>query len=284
MPTAAPTSCQFYKELDAILGGDPTSTAKAPVDTSVARMPVKSRPSQEEEILDEDVEGDPEAEDNSEVRDAGSQELFSTPEEPSQAKMLELGEAQTGEEAPEMTLGAQPPSFLSPAERVHRIRKRPRRTKEDFLREVTMHSAAEKQELKEWPDSKKRDRKENTAHQNEATERLLKVMERQADMLQELLALQTEQLRTCPPLQPLSQNSFPCAPQTLPTHSYQPPGCSLYPLQSTPAPSQSSPADAQYPVHSTPVFLQFGPAVVQYPLHCTPKEKVGYDTWTYANL
>ncbi|EMP30273.1 hypothetical protein UY3_12598 [Chelonia mydas] len=49
-------SCQFYKELDAILGGNPTSTAKAPVDTSVARVPIESGPSQEEEILDEDVE------------------------------------------------------------------------------------------------------------------------------------------------------------------------------------------------------------------------------------
>ncbi|KAM9119713.1 uncharacterized protein ACDP82_016032 isoform 1-T1 [Pangshura tecta] len=70
---AAPTNCQFYKELDAILGGDPTST----VDTSVARVPVESGPNQEEEILDEDVERDPEAEDDSEVKDACSQELFS---------------------------------------------------------------------------------------------------------------------------------------------------------------------------------------------------------------
>ncbi|EMP26566.1 DNA excision repair protein ERCC-6 [Chelonia mydas] len=61
---AAPMSCRFYEELDVILGGDPTSTAKATVDTSVACVPVESGPSQEEEILDEDVEGDPEAEDD----------------------------------------------------------------------------------------------------------------------------------------------------------------------------------------------------------------------------
>ncbi|EMP39981.1 hypothetical protein UY3_02786 [Chelonia mydas] len=264
MPTAAPTSCRFYKELDAILGGDPTSTAKAPVDTSVARVPVKSG-----------------------LKRYSPGTVIS----PAPAVTHHFGGLVAHVCLPgvsqlvtELTLGAQPPSLLSPAERVHRIRKRPRRTKEDFLREVTTHSAAKKQELKEWPDSKKRDRKENTAHQNGATERLLKVMERQADVLQELLALQTEQLRTCPPLQPLSQNSFPCAPQTPPTHSYQPSGCSLYPPYSTPAPSQSSPADAQDPVHSTPIPLQFGPAVLQYPLHCTPKEKAGYDTWTYTNL
>ncbi|EMP28138.1 hypothetical protein UY3_14788 [Chelonia mydas] len=213
-------SCTFYKELDAILGGNFTSTAKATVHTSVARLPVESGPSQEEEILNEDVEfdGDPEAEDDLEVRDACSQELFSTPQEARQSQLSELGEVQTGEEAPDMTWEAQPPSLLSPAEHLRRIRKQPRRTKGDFLHEVMMHSAAEKQELKEWHDNKKRDRKENVARQNEATERLLHVMERQADTLQAPLALQTEQLRTRPPLQRLSQSSFPCAPQTPPTH------------------------------------------------------------------
>ncbi|EMP32239.1 hypothetical protein UY3_10629 [Chelonia mydas] len=132
---AAPMSCQFYKELDVILGGDPTSTAKTTVDTSVAHVPVESGPSQEEEILDEEGEGDPEAEDDLEAKDACSQELFSTLEEASQSQLLELGKAQTGEEAP--------------AERLRRIRKRPRRTKEDFLHDVMMHSAAKKQELKE---------------------------------------------------------------------------------------------------------------------------------------
>ncbi|EMP37938.1 hypothetical protein UY3_04868 [Chelonia mydas] len=154
---ATPTSCQFYKEQDAILGGNPTSTAKAPVDTSLAHVSVKSGPSQEEEILDKEGEGDPEAEDDSDARDACSQELFSTPEEPSQSQKLDPGEAQTGEEAPEMTLGAQPPSLLAAAEWLCRIRKWPRRTKEDFLCEVMMYSAAKKQALKELRDREKRD-------------------------------------------------------------------------------------------------------------------------------
>ncbi|EMP37857.1 Pleckstrin like proteiny-like domain family B member 2 [Chelonia mydas] len=52
--------------------------------------------------MDEDVEweGDPEAEDDSEIRDACSQELFSTPEKPSQSQQSDVGKAQTGEEAP----------------------------------------------------------------------------------------------------------------------------------------------------------------------------------------
>ncbi|EMP39947.1 ADP-ribosyl cyclase 1 [Chelonia mydas] len=75
-----------------------------------------------------------------------------------------------------------------------RIRKRPRRTKEDFLPHVMMHSAAEKQELKKWRDSEKWDRKENAACQSEAMERLLNVMERQADTLQSLFWSKTNDL------------------------------------------------------------------------------------------
>ncbi|EMP30054.1 hypothetical protein UY3_12827 [Chelonia mydas] len=97
---ATSTSCWFDKELDVILSDDPTSTAKATVDTLMARMPVESGPSQAEEILDADVKGDPEAEDDLEARDACSQELFSIPAEASQSQWLELSEAQTGEEAP----------------------------------------------------------------------------------------------------------------------------------------------------------------------------------------
>ncbi|EMP32796.1 hypothetical protein UY3_10068 [Chelonia mydas] len=102
---ASPMSCPFYKELDAILCGDPTSTAKITVDTSLPRVPMESGPSQEEEILDEDVEGegDPKAEDDSEIRDAYSQELFSTLEEASQSQQSGLDDAQTEDEAPRIT-------------------------------------------------------------------------------------------------------------------------------------------------------------------------------------
>ncbi|EMP26378.1 Zinc finger and SCAN domain-containing protein 20 [Chelonia mydas] len=100
--SAMPMSCWFCKELDVILGGDPTSTVKVPVDTSVAHLPVENGPSQEEEILDEDVAGerDREAEDDSEVRDTCRQELISTPEKAGQSQLSELGKVKTGEEAP----------------------------------------------------------------------------------------------------------------------------------------------------------------------------------------
>ncbi|EMP38050.1 hypothetical protein UY3_04809 [Chelonia mydas] len=111
------------------------------------------------------------------------------------------------------------PEAVNPAltaERLCRIRKRPRRTKEDFLLEVMMHSDAKKQELNEWQDSEKRDRKKNMAHQKEATEQLLNVMECQADTLQS---------------------------STADSH---------YPLHSTPIPLKFGPAEVQYPLHCTP--------------------------------
>ncbi|KAG6922285.1 zinc finger and SCAN domain containing 20, partial [Chelydra serpentina] len=42
--SAALKTCCFYKELDAILGSNPTSTAKTPVDTSAGLEPVESGP------------------------------------------------------------------------------------------------------------------------------------------------------------------------------------------------------------------------------------------------
>ncbi|EMP40771.1 hypothetical protein UY3_01897 [Chelonia mydas] len=72
----APKTCCFYKELNAILSGDPTSIADSPVDTSEA---AEREGNPEAEILDEEVEleedkvvpvGSPGGK--------GSQELFST--------------------------------------------------------------------------------------------------------------------------------------------------------------------------------------------------------------
>ncbi|XP_030417593.1 zinc finger protein with KRAB and SCAN domains 2-like [Gopherus evgoodei] len=124
---AAFMSCRFYKELDAIFNGNPTSNVKATVATSMAHVSVKSGPSQEEEISDADVEweGGPEAEEDLEVRDACSRELFSILGEASQSQLLERGEVQIAEEVPDMTVGAQPPSLLSPAEQLSRIRRWP---------------------------------------------------------------------------------------------------------------------------------------------------------------
>ncbi|EMP24465.1 Zinc finger and SCAN domain-containing protein 29 [Chelonia mydas] len=89
---AAPATCRFYKELDAILGGDPTSM----LDTSEA----SATRQEEEEEQQSGSEGALAEEDTPESLDACSQELFSSQEEGSQSRHLVLGERQTPEEVP----------------------------------------------------------------------------------------------------------------------------------------------------------------------------------------
>ncbi|XP_043399079.1 zinc finger and SCAN domain-containing protein 29-like [Chelonia mydas] len=110
---AAPATCHFYKELDAILGDDPTSMLSTTLDTSEA----SATRQEEEEQQQSGSEGALVEEDTSESLDACSQELFSIQEEGSQLRRLVLGEGQTPEEVPNATLRSQP-SVLSPAERL----------------------------------------------------------------------------------------------------------------------------------------------------------------------
>ncbi|XP_043356133.1 zinc finger protein with KRAB and SCAN domains 2-like [Dermochelys coriacea] len=109
---AALVTCHFYKELDAILGGDPTSMLSTTMDTSEA-----SSTRREEEEQQSRSEGAPAEKDTSESLDSCSQELFSRQEEGSQSRWPELGEGQTPEEVPDATLRSQL-SMLSTAERL----------------------------------------------------------------------------------------------------------------------------------------------------------------------
>ncbi|XP_048706633.2 uncharacterized protein LOC125636886 [Caretta caretta] len=120
--SAAPLTCCFYKELDAILEGDPTSPPSTTMDASEPRS---TRQEEEGDTLTSLA--------------ACSQELLSSQEEGSQLQRLVLGEGQT----PHATLRSQL-SVLSLAERLQRIKKRPRRSKEDMLPEVMQQSLNEK--------------------------------------------------------------------------------------------------------------------------------------------
>uniref|UniRef100_A0A452IZC7 Myb/SANT-like DNA-binding domain-containing protein n=1 Tax=Gopherus agassizii TaxID=38772 RepID=A0A452IZC7_9SAUR len=91
--SAAPATCHFYNELDAILEGDPTSTPSTTMDTSE----LSSTRQEEEQSRSEGAEVE---EDTLEFLDACSQELFSSQEEGSQLWQLVLGEGQTPEEVP----------------------------------------------------------------------------------------------------------------------------------------------------------------------------------------
>ncbi|XP_048685779.1 proline-rich protein 29 isoform X2 [Caretta caretta] len=126
---------------------------------------------------------------------ACSQELFSSQEEGSQSQRPVLEEGQTPEDMPDATLRSQP-SLLSTAERLQRIRKRPRRRKEDMLHEVMQQSLNENQKAQEWQESERRVRRQNADRQHQSTEHLLSIMERQADSIQALVAMQAKHYRT----------------------------------------------------------------------------------------
>ncbi|XP_043378517.1 zinc finger protein with KRAB and SCAN domains 2-like [Chelonia mydas] len=113
---ASPMSCRFYKELDAILGGNPTSTLSTTMDTS---EPSSTRQKEEESRR----EGAEEEGDSWVSLDACSQKLISSQEEGSLLQRTVLGEEQTPEEVPNATLRSQP-SLLLMAERLQRITSR----------------------------------------------------------------------------------------------------------------------------------------------------------------
>ncbi|EMP42516.1 Deleted in malignant brain tumors 1 protein [Chelonia mydas] len=92
---AAPATCHFYKELDMVLGGNPTSTPSTTMDTS------EHSPTRQEEEKQSRSEGAQEEEDTPASLDACSRGLFSSQEEGSQLRQMVLGEGQTPEEVPD---------------------------------------------------------------------------------------------------------------------------------------------------------------------------------------
>ncbi|XP_077684925.1 uncharacterized protein LOC144271441 [Eretmochelys imbricata] len=187
-----------------ILGGDPTSTPKTTMDTS---EPSSTRQEEEESR----TEGAEEKGDSPASLDACSQELFSSQEEGSQLLWPVLEEEQTPEEVPDATLRSQP-SVLSPTKRLQRIRKRPRRSKEDMLHEVMQQSLNKNQKAQEWQEGERRVYQQNADRQHQSTERLISIMEHQADLIQALIAMQVEHLRARLPPAALVPKLFPLCP------------------------------------------------------------------------
>ncbi|KAM7151398.1 uncharacterized protein RBU57_012058 isoform 2-T4 [Macrochelys suwanniensis] len=135
-------------------------------------------------------------------------------------------------------------------EHLCQIRKSLRRSKEDMFWELLQYSDTEKREHMEWREIERQDRKENEAFVKDTTERMIKVMEEQTQMLKSLITFQTEQIHARSPLQHI-QNSFQCAPPRPPPNS----------------------------MHS---FLLSGTS--HFPVHSTLMDTFSNDSWTYAQL
>ncbi|XP_044888778.1 uncharacterized protein LOC123378731 [Mauremys mutica] len=156
--SGAPKTCRFYKELNAILDGDPTSTTNNPLDTLEAAERgghLEAEILVEEVELEEDVElpaGSPGG--------AGRQELFSTPEVLNRSrKQMRC-----------WTLRNKP---RTPTDRLWQIRKNPRRSKEDMFQEVLQREERQTRERKECWEAERPDRKDNAAFARQATERMI---------------------------------------------------------------------------------------------------------------
>ncbi|XP_050815676.1 zinc finger and SCAN domain-containing protein 29-like [Gopherus flavomarginatus] len=129
---AAPTTCRFYKQLDAILGGDPTANPTTMMDTSERGEGVgEEKEGEETESEGTGVEGD-----TPESQEACSQELFSSQEDGSQSQQLVLDEGQAEERVPVSLTTRLPVSSI--AQRLQNLRKKPRKSK-DMLKAVMDH-------------------------------------------------------------------------------------------------------------------------------------------------
>ncbi|XP_065421321.1 zinc finger and SCAN domain-containing protein 29-like [Chrysemys picta bellii] len=207
---APPATCRFYKELDAILGVNPTSTLSTTMDTS---EPVWGGEEEEENGSDG---GGPDGD----TLEPCSQELFSSQEEGIQSQRPVLGGGQTDEHVPAASTLRPQPSLLSPAQRLQRLRKRPRKSKEDMLQEVMQQSIKENEKAQDWREKESSICQENAAHRQQSiahwqqsTDRLISILERQADAIQELVAMQKEeQYRKLHPPTALVPKLFPLCP------------------------------------------------------------------------
>ncbi|KAM9169274.1 uncharacterized protein ACDP82_011336 [Pangshura tecta] len=165
---AAPTTCLFYRELDAILGGDPTANLMTTMDTSELGGGQEEEEEEEEGgAEDTESEGTGVGEDSPESQEACSQELFSSQEEGSQSQQPVLGEGQA-EERVTTTLTAGLP-VSSTAQRLQNLRKKPRKTKEDMLKAVLDHSARESKNLQDWRERETKIRQRNAVARRKST-------------------------------------------------------------------------------------------------------------------
>ncbi|XP_074920722.1 uncharacterized protein LOC142046673 [Chelonoidis abingdonii] len=271
---ATPTTCRFYKELDAILGCNPTANPRITMDSS--------EPGEEGEGVEEpereatEVFGD--------SQESCSQELFSSQEEASQSQPLGLGSEEPAEEPVPVTLDTAPSAQTS--EKLRNLRKKPRKSKEELVKAVMNLYSTDNKKLQDWRENESRrkeqatKRKEKAAKRKElatkrSTNRLLSILERHTDLMQSMLAMQAEHYRA---FLPPSQSSTHCAPLFPQNTLLQHPGSYHHQLPPTPIRSPNSPENYDpYPMHSTPITMQHINPEVQQALHSTQGR-------TYSNL
>ncbi|XP_050780017.1 zinc finger and SCAN domain-containing protein 20-like [Gopherus flavomarginatus] len=267
---AAPTTCRFYKELDAILGCDPTANPRSTMESS--EQGEVGEGVEEAESQATGVEGD-----TPESQEACSQELFSSQEEASQSQQREVAGEEEAEERARVTLTN---AAGSPASRrLQNLRKNPRKSKEELIKAVMNHYSRESRKTQEWREKMYEWRQTQSRRKELATEKtskhMISLLARQTDSFESLVAMQADLYCGNPQA---SQSSLSCSPVFAQNTFLQQP-VSYYPqLPPTPVRSLTSPDNYNpYPVHSTPITLQHSNPEVQQTLNSNPNK-------TYSNL
>ncbi|XP_050805828.1 zinc finger and SCAN domain-containing protein 20-like [Gopherus flavomarginatus] len=162
---AAPTTCRFYKELDAILGCDPTANPRSTMESS--EQGEVGEGVEEAESQATGVEGD-----TPESQEACSQELFSSQEEASQSQQLEVAGEEEAEERARVTLTNAAGSLAS--RRLQNLRKNPRKSKEELIKAVMIHYNRESRKTQEWREKMYEWRQTESRRKELATKKNLK--------------------------------------------------------------------------------------------------------------
>ncbi|KAM9125526.1 uncharacterized protein ACDP82_012851 [Pangshura tecta] len=202
---AAPTTCRFYKELDAIYGGDPTVNPRTTMDSSEQGEEREVEGGMETDSEAAGVGGDP-----TESQEACSQELFSSQEEASQSQHLELGEEESQEQVPvSLTSPRNGPALSETEKKLQNLRREPKKSKEDLVKAVMNQCARDSKSMQDWRDKIQHWEETQTRRKElslkKTTRQLISLIAHQTDCIQSLVAMQAEHYRA----------NLPPAPQPL---------------------------------------------------------------------
>ncbi|XP_065432584.1 uncharacterized protein LOC135977189 [Chrysemys picta bellii] len=230
---AEPQTCRFYVELHAMLGGAATTTPTVCYD-SFSGETHREPGSGYEEDEDENNVDSSQQQGSGETGFPNSQDMFIILDLEPVTPKLTQGELPD----PEGTQGTSAAN-VSPSQRLVKIRRRKRRTRDDMFTELQMSSHAERVQQNAWRQSmldyrkaqyerEERWRAESRDEQSKwrakddrwrqladrRQESMLRLLEHQTDMLQRTVELQERQQEQRPPLQLLC-NQQPSSPSSI---------------------------------------------------------------------
>ncbi|KAM9128870.1 uncharacterized protein ACDP82_010076 [Pangshura tecta] len=243
---AGPKTCCFYAELHAILGGCATSSPPLSVDSDVGVVIAMAEDDADGEEYDEEAKEDDLAESTQHSISPNSQELFVTQELTSQPSQ--------DNEAKEDTSAANFSRLPTPSQRLAKIRRRKKRTREEMFSDIMEVTRKERAHLNEWKEvvsmyrkdaSEREDRRDTRDERWRQEDRqedqrwrdaTLGLLRDQTDMLWRLVELQERQQDHRVPLQPLYNhpNPSPCSTSSSPRHVRTCGGRLRAPVHSTP--------------------------------------------------